>query len=43
MDSEAKDNTDFHGNNIFFFKKCITAKDIITITANPSVPGTFVV
>ena len=39
-----KDNANFHGSNDFFiFKKGMTAKDIIAITANPPAPGTFVV
>ena len=39
-----KDNANFHGSSGFFlFKQGITIKDIISVAANPSAPGTFVV
>lgn len=37
-----KDNPNFHGSNGFFlFKQGMTAKDIISVAANPPAPGTL--
>lgn len=39
-----KDNANFHGSDGFYlFKQGMTAKDIISVAANPPAPGTFVV
>lgn len=39
-----KDNANYHGSGGFYlFKQGMTAKDIISVAANPPAPGTFVV